>query len=211
MKLLPYAMHWFQTHQEWCAVPNRTEIWSQSQTHRVEVGRPSLARMLYVFESHPKAERQCLIPHFKKAGPNELLVFERGPNWRKNGLLIGCSDSKPHGRPWFSTASSYAATAAFAIISNVSCDGNSGRCFSPRRTTTTSAIAFVNSVSNLRRTFWSIGSAFHGFHLCLVRSCSTIQNTAGQCRAFPAWRWVRPEKPFFCVWGYSAQSRGRAS
>lgn len=85
MKLLPYVMQWFQTHQERCAVPNRTEIWSQSQTHRVEVGRPSLARMLHVFESHPKVERQCLIPHFKKAGPNELLVFERGPDWRENG------------------------------------------------------------------------------------------------------------------------------
>ena len=85
MKMLPYAMHWLQSHQERCAVPSRTNIWSQSQTHRVEVGRPSLARMLDVFESHPKVERQCLIPNFKKAGPNELLIFEHGPNWRENG------------------------------------------------------------------------------------------------------------------------------
>jgi len=84
IKTLPYAMYWLQTHRQRCNVPNRTEILSQSRTHRVEVGRPSLARMLYVFESHPNVKCQCLIPHFKKAGPNELLVFDRGPNWREN-------------------------------------------------------------------------------------------------------------------------------
>lgn len=86
MKTLPYAMFWLQSHGQHCAVPNRTEILSRSHTHRVEVGRPSLAWMLQVFKSHPKVKYQCLIPHFKKAGPNELLVFERGPNWHEKEL-----------------------------------------------------------------------------------------------------------------------------
>jgi hypothetical protein len=81
IKALPYAMLWFQMHRQQCAVPQRTEIWSRSQTHRVEIGRPSLAWMLRVFQLHDKVRRQCLIPHLKKAGPNALLIFERGPNW----------------------------------------------------------------------------------------------------------------------------------
>jgi predicted nucleotidyltransferase len=64
-----------------CDVPQGTEIWSQKHNHLVDVGRPSLRRMIWHFERLPKLKRQCLIPHFKKGQPNDLLHFERGPNW----------------------------------------------------------------------------------------------------------------------------------
>lgn len=80
---LPYAMWWLQQHRQSCHVPNRTEIWSERFTHRIELGRPSLRWMVHYFETRPKLKRQCLIPHFKSKGPNELLIFERGPKWRE--------------------------------------------------------------------------------------------------------------------------------
>lgn len=86
MKALPFAMWWLDQHRQLCDVPNRTEILSQKRTHRLEVGKPSLGWMLGVFKSNPKIVRQCLIPHFLVKGPNELLTFERGPNWQNKPL-----------------------------------------------------------------------------------------------------------------------------
>jgi len=85
METLPYAMWWLQQYRQHSDLPNRTEIWSKSRTHRLEVGRPSLFRMRRIFENFPKVKRQCLIPHFKSRDANELLVFERGPNWKSHG------------------------------------------------------------------------------------------------------------------------------
>lgn len=81
METLPYAMWWLQQDRQVCEVPDRTEIYSKSRTHRLEVGKPSLRWMLWRFIQKPKLKRQCLIPHFKVKGPNELLVFERGATW----------------------------------------------------------------------------------------------------------------------------------
>lgn len=64
-------------------VPDRTEVWNRAFTLRSEVGKPSLGLMLGQFAAHPKLKCQCLIPHFKRSGPNELLVFERGPHWEE--------------------------------------------------------------------------------------------------------------------------------
>ncbi len=86
METLPYAMWWLEQHRQRCDVPNRTEILSKRKTHRLEVGKPSLGWMLGVFKSNPKIVRQCLIPHFRVKGPNELLTFERGPNWQNKPL-----------------------------------------------------------------------------------------------------------------------------
>lgn len=82
MKTLPFAMWWLEQHRQLCDVPNRTEILSQKRTHRLEVGKPSLGWMLHKFMSDPRIVRQCLIPHLRSKGPNELLTFERGPNWQ---------------------------------------------------------------------------------------------------------------------------------
>jgi hypothetical protein len=83
MELLPYAMWWLQQNRQRSQVPQQTEVWSKSWTHRVDLGKPSLDQMMSIFEERSRVKRQCLIPHFRAREPNELLVFERGPNWRK--------------------------------------------------------------------------------------------------------------------------------
>ena len=82
MQLLPYAMWWLQQDRQRSQVPHQTEVLSESHTHRVDVGKPSLGQMMWVFEKWPRIKRQCLIPHFRAREPNELLVFERGPRWK---------------------------------------------------------------------------------------------------------------------------------
>jgi hypothetical protein len=77
LRLLPYAMYWLQLHGERCTVPWRTEIVTESGAHCVAIGKPSLSHMLWAFSQQTALKRQCLIPHITKAGPNELLVFER--------------------------------------------------------------------------------------------------------------------------------------
>lgn len=81
--LMPYAMWWLQQHRQRSQCPHQAEVWSKSHTHRVDLGKPSLGRMVGLFEEFPRIKRQCLIPHFRAREPNELLVFERGPTWRK--------------------------------------------------------------------------------------------------------------------------------
>jgi hypothetical protein len=78
---LPYVMWWFEQYRDQCMVPNRTEVWNRKFTLRCEVGKPSLGWMLDQFAEKPRLKRQCVIPHFKRNGPNELLMFERGPQW----------------------------------------------------------------------------------------------------------------------------------
>lgn len=100
IRLLPYAMWWLEQHGEETICPERLELWSASGTHRVDLGRPSLGSMLYVFKMYPAAKRQCLIPHIKPKQSNELLVFERGRSWTqsddKNGnLTMDCVPLSP--------------------------------------------------------------------------------------------------------------------
>ncbi len=92
MKTLPFAMGWLEQHRQLCDVPNRTEILSQKKTHRLEVGKPSLGWMLHVFMSDPRIVRQCLIPHLRSKGPNELLTLERGPDWQDKPRRPGTSN-----------------------------------------------------------------------------------------------------------------------
>ncbi len=87
LETLPYIMWWFEQNRDQCMVPHRTEVWNRKFTLRCEVGKPSLGWMLGRFSAHPKLKRQCLIPHFKRKGPNELLVFERGPRWEERNSL----------------------------------------------------------------------------------------------------------------------------
>lgn len=63
-------------------------MWSESWTHCVHFGKPGLSFMAYLFKDRSKLKRQCLLPYFKKDGPNELLVFEKGPNWSKRKAEI---------------------------------------------------------------------------------------------------------------------------
>jgi hypothetical protein len=85
LQTLPYALAWLRSHGRRCRMVPKTELWDCGRRHRVEMGRPSLGVMLYQFTVEKKLQRQCLIPYFKKAGANELLVFERGPNWQEPG------------------------------------------------------------------------------------------------------------------------------
>ncbi len=83
IKILPYAMWWLRQHRQWPGrKEGRIELWSKSWTHRVDVGKPSLSKMMWIFEESPKIRRQCLIPHLRTREPNDLLVFERGPQWK---------------------------------------------------------------------------------------------------------------------------------
>jgi hypothetical protein len=84
LELLPCGMWWLQQHRQTAECPHQLEMYGKSGTHRVHFGRPSLGWMLGVFESRPKVRRQCLIPHLSSTEPNELLVFERGPGWRRS-------------------------------------------------------------------------------------------------------------------------------
>ncbi len=79
--LLPYLVWWLRQHRQKIGNNCHAEYYSVSWTHRLHLGRPCLRQMIWLFRTQPKLLRQCLIPHFRKAGPNELLVFERGPNW----------------------------------------------------------------------------------------------------------------------------------
>lgn len=86
LETLPYVMWWFEQNRDRCMIPRRTEVWNRKFTLRCEVGKPSLGWMLGRFAERPKLKRQCLIPHFKRKGPNELLAFERGPQWEDGTL-----------------------------------------------------------------------------------------------------------------------------
>jgi predicted nucleotidyltransferase len=87
MRLLPYALWWLEKHQQLGTNPDaECVVWSQSGTHRVHLGRPSLARMLAIFQYSPDVESQCLIPHLRSRQPNELLVFERGVNFSVHAI-----------------------------------------------------------------------------------------------------------------------------
>ena len=86
LRLLPYAMGWFQERRQQAEVPDsQCIVWSKSRTHRVHLGRPSLGWMIGAFQASSKVKRQCLIPHIKTGQSNELLVFERGKNWFRPG------------------------------------------------------------------------------------------------------------------------------
>lgn len=82
IELLPYAMWWLQQHRQRSELPNQTVVWNKSFTYRVHLGKPSLEWMVAVFSDRPGVKRQCLIPHLRANEPNELLVFERGPEWK---------------------------------------------------------------------------------------------------------------------------------
>lgn len=81
LEVLPYALWWLQHEGVEVLDTDRTVVWGESFTRRVEIGRPSLEWMLGVFRERREVKRQCLIPHFKRSGPNDLLVFEPGSAW----------------------------------------------------------------------------------------------------------------------------------
>ncbi len=84
-KLLPYAFWWLERHRQ--RLDREQHNWSIDAAsisigaYDVLMGSPSLHRMQAALQ-HAGTKQVCLIPHFKKSGPNELLVFERGPDWR---------------------------------------------------------------------------------------------------------------------------------
>lgn len=81
--LVRHALWWFQQGQQTAEMPHQHEIWSKARTHRAEYGRPSLRRMLSFFERCTGLRQQCLILYPEIGQPNQLLVFERGPNWSR--------------------------------------------------------------------------------------------------------------------------------
>ena len=83
LSVLPCALQWLETHRQQVRGIDTSSLWTDSDTHRVSMGHPALWSVIWYFKRCPKLKRHCLIPHFKRGGPNELLVFERGPKWRE--------------------------------------------------------------------------------------------------------------------------------
>jgi len=82
-KLLTWAFWWLEQHHQRYDRQKYPQVgpgYIATKTHLVLMGRPSLCEMQAALRRGK--DRVCLIPHLKKAGPNELLVFERGPNWK---------------------------------------------------------------------------------------------------------------------------------
>lgn len=89
LETLPYAMMWMRNRGlSYASMRRDKEIWNESQTYCVHLGRPSLVIMLAWFNLYPKLKQQCLIPYFVKKGPNELLIFKRGPTWTADDSLL---------------------------------------------------------------------------------------------------------------------------
>ncbi len=81
LPLVRLSLWWLQQHQQTAEVPQQAEIWSKMRTHRVNYGRPSLARLLNAFDRLPNLKKQCLVVPPRGSEANDLLIFERGPNW----------------------------------------------------------------------------------------------------------------------------------
>jgi predicted nucleotidyltransferase len=84
-KLVPYAFWWLERHRQRFD-GKKPGCWMDATSvstgaYRVLMGSPSLHGMQAALQ-RAGTKQVCLIPHLKRAGPNELLVFERGPNWR---------------------------------------------------------------------------------------------------------------------------------
>jgi hypothetical protein len=82
-KLIPYLIAWGKMHrQKMRSAGHDCVSWSFARTHVADIGRPSLNLMLCYFRSYPEVFRHALIPHLKAGGPNAILEFQRGPNWK---------------------------------------------------------------------------------------------------------------------------------
>ena len=82
MELLPYGMWWMQQQRGQSQVrpnpPHRAAMFSQDRKYAVYFGRPPLYCVLDLTEADCRSRCVCLIPHFRRTGANELLVFEKG-------------------------------------------------------------------------------------------------------------------------------------
>jgi len=96
LKCLPYGLQWMQSQRAGEVYVDGPTLHSKGWTRRVQMGRLSLWKMRWYFGRFREMKRQCLIPQMKRSELNELLVFERGPEWKK------CDDVKIE--PWEKTA-----------------------------------------------------------------------------------------------------------
>ena len=96
LKCLPYGLQWMQSQRAGEVYVDGPTLHSKGWTRRVQMGRLSLWKMRWYFGRFREMKRQCLIPQMKRSELNELLVFERGPEWKK------CDDAKIE--PWEKTA-----------------------------------------------------------------------------------------------------------
>jgi len=83
--LVPYVLLWFGWQQEtdvrFVGSP-MFEAWNDSDTLCIQMGRPSLARMIVLFFMEKSVEAQAMLPDLTGGGNDEMLVFQRGPNWK---------------------------------------------------------------------------------------------------------------------------------
>jgi hypothetical protein len=98
-KCLPYAVWWLQSEKAGDLMITQTEIHNKRWTRRAQVGRLHLGSLCWHFGRFPKMKRQCLIPFIKRSETNELLVFERGPNWKSSNYAKIEPWSPPSGWP----------------------------------------------------------------------------------------------------------------
>lgn len=85
MAVLPYAFWWLGRKQVIDPSFDRNWILDPYGRFEVQIGRLYFHRVIHLFHD-ARMRQQCLIPHFKKTEPNELLVFARGKQWKPQKL-----------------------------------------------------------------------------------------------------------------------------
>jgi hypothetical protein len=88
MKLLPYVLAYFQTIRQQADYIDGGElsIWSRTFSTLVQFGKPRLWHAVYYLRRNAKLKRVAFLLHLKQAEPNEVLVFERGANWKSEKI-----------------------------------------------------------------------------------------------------------------------------
>ncbi|MFO0811636.1 MAG: nucleotidyltransferase domain-containing protein [Gemmatales bacterium] len=81
-KCYPYACAWLTSQQSnRILITHQCELFDDLFQYRVQLGKLNLLKMNRLFD-RVTLRKQCLIPFFKRGSARELLVFERGPQWK---------------------------------------------------------------------------------------------------------------------------------
>lgn len=78
----PFACAWLTSQGiQRIIITGRCQVFDDQFRYRVHIGKLNFMKMIDIF-TRTELHQQCLIPFFKKGYSRELLVFERGPNWK---------------------------------------------------------------------------------------------------------------------------------
>ena len=83
IELAPYALDWFNRECQVADYWGGTEIYSDSGTHFVHMGKIRFNYAFGLCNEGSKGRKVCLIPHVYKRSKNVMYIIERGPRWRE--------------------------------------------------------------------------------------------------------------------------------